>query len=166
MYDVEMLADKLQALGVKSKSDIAKVMKEIEKADIEAKIRSVAGTANSLRGDLADYVKAVAVAKTKKDSTEKKILVTVGAVAVVVAIIGGTFVVIKKCKKCDKLGKSSKKCKWDDELEDVEVTYVFEDEEDDDVESDDTDDNSGSEKEDSEADAIDDDATADKDVEE
>ena len=166
MYDVEMLAEKLQAFGVKSKSDIARVMKEIERADIEAKIRSVAGTANSLRGDLSDYVKAVAVAKTKKDSTEKKILVTVGAIAVIVAIIGGTFVVIKKCKKCkkcDKIGKSSKKCKWDDELEDVEVTYVFEDEEDDETEAED---NSDSKDEASEAEDLDDDATADKDVEE
>lgn len=163
MYDVEMLAEKLQAFGVKSKSDIARVMKEIERADIEAKIRSVAGTANSFRGDLSDYVKAVAVAKTKKDSTEKKILVTVGAIAVIVAIIGGTFVVIKKCKKCDKIGKSSKKCKWDDELEDVEVTYVFEDEEDDETEAED---NSDSKDEASEAEDLDDDATADKDVEE
>lgn len=163
MYDVEMLAEKLQAFGVKSKSDIARVMKEIERADIEAKIRSVAGTANSLRGDLSDYVKAVAVAKTKKDSSEKKILITIGAVAVIVAIIGGTFVVIKKCKKCDKIGKSSKKCKWDDELEDVEVTYVFEDEEDDETEAED---NSDSKDEASEAEDLDDDATADKDVEE
>ena len=160
MYDVEMLADKLQALGVKSKSDIARVMNEIEKADIEAKIRSVAGTANSLRGDLTDYVKAVALAKTKKDSTEKKILVTVGAVAVVVAIIGGTFVVIKKCKKSGKVKRFSRNRDFDDELEDVEVTYVFEDEEEDE------DDVTDEESENVAKETVDDDATADKDVEE
>lgn len=119
MYDMEQIYEKLTALGVKSKSDINRVIKELNALDIEGKL---AGTLDAVKK--AGYKKGIKVGK------DKGILIGIGATVLTVGVIATTFYLIKKNQEDDmvvvdveiKEPKKSKKAKAAAEKETVEDT--------------------------------------------
>ena len=85
MYDMDQIYEKLTALGVKSKSDINRIMKEINALDIEGKL---AGTLEAVKK--AGYKKGVKAGK------DKGVLIGIGATVLTVGVIAATFYLIKK----------------------------------------------------------------------